>query len=126
VSDLCSFSRGEDWHRLRREDFSQVELKADSPELFELIRSMMRTDPEMRVSAKQVCAHSVVVRTKRAMERRLAEVAVAVRSRSGDSAGASALLAASPLFGESPSFLDEILGREDGRGMHEAPMDLGV
>ena len=97
-----------------------MDLQEDSPELFELIRSMMRRDPGTRVSAEQVCRHGVVVRAKQAMERRLA---AATRKGGNVCADPALLLAASPLFGESPLFLEEILGREEGRAVHKATED---
>ena len=49
VADVVSWAyRGEAWHRLRREDFSQVELDA-SPELWDLLKSMMRAAPALRI-----------------------------------------------------------------------------
>ena len=92
--------RGHAWHQLRQEDFSQVEL-ADSPELFALIKSMMRTDPALRVDVQDVSAHPVIARARAAMERAFADAAAS---------GASPFVA-SPLAGVTESFLAEILGR---------------
>ena len=58
--------RGEAWHRLRREDFSQVELDA-SAELWELLKSMMRAAPALRIGIALVDTHPVVVRARRAI-----------------------------------------------------------
>ncbi|KAG1895570.1 uncharacterized protein F5891DRAFT_1058076 [Suillus fuscotomentosus] len=93
--------QGDGWHRLRQEDFSQMDLDG-SPELFALIKSMMRTDPARRVDVHGVCAHTVVSRARAAMERIYEEA-----KRDGTS-----LFAASPLAGVSNTFLEEILGRD--------------
>ncbi|OBZ68042.1 Mitosis inhibitor protein kinase wee1 [Grifola frondosa] len=86
---------GEAWHRLRQEDFSQVELEA-STELWELLRSMMRTSPALRIDIALVDTHPVVVRARRGMEQ--------MRARGG------AVFGASPLGAVPAGFLDEILG----------------
>ncbi|KAG1788014.1 uncharacterized protein HD556DRAFT_1405954 [Suillus plorans] len=93
--------QGDGWHRLRQEDFGQMDLDG-SPELFALIKSMMRTDPARRVDVHGVCAHTVVSRARAAMERTYEEA-----KRDGTS-----LFAASPLAGVSNTFLEEILGRD--------------
>ena len=64
--------RGETWHRLRQEDFSQVGLlcEEDQPELVGLIRGTMRTQPEDRLTMAEVCAHPVVRRTRERMGQR--------------------------------------------------------
>ncbi|TBU22720.1 kinase-like domain-containing protein [Dichomitus squalens] len=117
ASNIIVPDQGEAWHRLRREDFSQVELDA-TPELWDLIKSMMRTAPALRIGILLVDAHPVVVRARRAMER--------IRSRYG------AVFGASPLGAVPEGFLDEILAR----GRHGADdadedkddweMDLGA
>lgn len=99
--------RGEGWQRLRREDFSQVDLEEDSPELAELLLQMMRTEPDMRVSVEEVCAHPVVRRAREAMERMHAELLGAGCSTWG----------ASPLAGVPAHFLEEILDREEEGAM---------
>lgn len=91
-------SRGEAWQRLRREDFSQVDLD-ESPELLDIIREMMRTDPSQRMSAEDVCTHRVVARTRGKMEE-LHENA----KRSGTS-----VFVASPLASVPPGFLVDVL-----------------
>lgn len=93
--------QGDGWHRLRQEDFSQMDLDG-SPELFALIKSMMRTDPARRVNVQAVCEHAVVSRARATMERTYEEA-----KRNGTS-----LFAASPLAGVSNTFLAEILGRD--------------
>ena len=72
-----------------------------SPELFALIKSMMRTDPARRVDVQAVCGHPVVSRAGVAMERRYEQA-----KREGTS-----LFAASPLAGVANTFLEEILER---------------
>jgi mitosis inhibitor protein kinase SWE1 len=64
---LLIMSRGEAWQQLRREDLSQVDLD-ESPELLDLIKEMMRTDPSKRMSAEEVWSHPVVARTREKME----------------------------------------------------------
>ncbi|KAH0588971.1 Mitosis inhibitor protein kinase wee1 [Termitomyces sp. J132] len=92
--------QGEDWQRLRRDDFSQV-LLDDSPELLEIIKQMMRQRPQERVSIHDVCGHGVVCRAREAME------------RMWDAAkrDTKCLLGASPFGRTEEGFLDEILGR---------------
>ncbi|KAG8213596.1 hypothetical protein J3R82DRAFT_10265 [Butyriboletus roseoflavus] len=92
--------QGDGWHRLRQEDFSQVDL-VGSPELFELIKSMMRTDPAERADIQMVHSHPVVRRVRLAMERMYAEA----------KATGTSLFAASPLASVPGTLLDEILGR---------------
>ncbi|KAG1735156.1 uncharacterized protein EDB91DRAFT_1145582 [Suillus paluster] len=104
--------QGDGWHRLRQEDFSQMDLDG-SPELFELIKSMMRTDPARRADVQAVCAHAVVKRARGAMERMYEEA-----KREGTS-----VFAASPLASVSNTFLEEILGRSTSMGDCDA-MDL--
>ncbi|KIJ19055.1 hypothetical protein PAXINDRAFT_8404 [Paxillus involutus ATCC 200175] len=106
--------QGDGWHRLRQEDLSQVDLDG-SPELFDLIKSMMRTDPVKRVNIHAVYGHPVVQRARSAMERTKAEA----------SATGSSLFAASPLAGVSDTFLEEILDRRTvARYPDDIAMDL--
>jgi len=104
---VAVFGRGEAWHNLRQDNFEQVELD-DRPELLELIKSMMRSNPTNRLDAHQVRSHVVVSRTRDAME--------------------SARRAGGPAFGGSPlasvpdSFLRTILGRSSKD--YGEPMDL--
>jgi mitosis inhibitor protein kinase SWE1 len=96
---MLSF-RGEPWHRLRQEDFGQVDLDS-SPELLQLIQSMMRTDPVLRLDTHSICAHPIVTRARIAMERCYADA----------KANRTSVFAASPLAGVTESFLEDILGR---------------
>ncbi|KAH9892904.1 hypothetical protein C8Q73DRAFT_649457 [Cubamyces lactineus] len=96
ASNIVVPDQGEAWHRLRREDFSQVELEA-SAELWELLKSMMRAAPALRIGIALVDTHPVVVRARRAMER--------MRAQWGPVFGAS------PLGAVPGGFLDDILGR---------------
>ncbi|KAJ7647180.1 hypothetical protein FB45DRAFT_892646 [Roridomyces roridus] len=96
ASNIILPDQGEAWLRLRREDFSQIDMD-DRPELFGLIRQMMRTEPELRVLVEGICGHPVVSRARELMEK----------------AGG---LAGTPLGPVSSSFLCDILGRmEDDR-----------
>jgi mitosis inhibitor protein kinase SWE1 len=76
----------------------------DSPELLELIKNMMRTDPYLRLDVHAVCAHPIVTRTRVAMERIYMEA----------KANGSSVFAASPLGSVSESFLLEIICRDEG------------
>ncbi|KAL4080281.1 hypothetical protein V8B97DRAFT_1931361 [Scleroderma yunnanense] len=102
--------QGDDWHRLRQEDFSRVDLDGMSPELFELIKSMMQMDPGKRVDVQTVYAHPVIARARAAMER-LHEEAV-----SND----NSTFVASPLASVGIGFLEEILGRGMGLGVTQS------
>lgn len=62
------FGRGEAWHNLRQDNFEQVELD-DCPELLELIKKMMRSNPTNRLDALQIRSHPVVSRARDAMEK---------------------------------------------------------
>jgi mitosis inhibitor protein kinase SWE1 len=118
-------NRGEPWHRLRQENFEQVDLDS-SPELLALIKSMMRTNAWERVSAEAVFGHAVVRRTRAAMERMEGEV----RAKGG------MVFLASPLASVPNGFLEEILGTRasDGGGcgpdrcglMDDGEMDVSV
>ncbi|TFK23926.1 hypothetical protein FA15DRAFT_670013 [Coprinopsis marcescibilis] len=90
--------QGESWHRLRREDFSEIDW-AGSEELFELIKATMRTEPEERMSAREVYEHKIVGRARRKME----EIYEEMRA-SGES-----VFAASPLARVPRGFLEELL-----------------
>jgi mitosis inhibitor protein kinase SWE1 len=93
------FYRGEPWHRLRQEDFEQVDMEG-SVELFKLIRSMMRTNPEDRVDIVGVYEHVVVVRAREAMVRAWIEA----RGRGGS------VFVGTPLASVGSGFLEFLLG----------------
>ncbi|TFK83778.1 hypothetical protein K466DRAFT_497790 [Polyporus arcularius HHB13444] len=112
ASNIVVPDQGEAWHRLRCEDYSQVELEA-SPELWELLRSMMRAAPALRIGMALVDTHPVVVRARQAMER--------MRFQYGSVFGAS------PLGAVPDGFLDEILARGgNGRDDDDWDMELGA
>lgn len=94
-------SRGEAWQRLRREDLSQVDLD-ESPELADIIREMMRTDPSHRMSAEGVCGHRIVARTREKMEEVYEDA-----KRNGRN-----VFVASPLASVPTGFLEDILGHK--------------
>ena len=104
--------RGEAWHRLRHENYSQVDFDDLSMELIELIKSMMRSDPSLRVDAGSISVHPVIVRARASMDNRRAELGPAYP--------------ASALAGVPDGWLDEILGRNDFWDGHEddEAMDL--
>jgi len=87
-------SRGEQWHRLRQDDLSGVDLAGCSTALVGLLSALLRSDPAARPDASAVCAHPVVQRVKSAME------------LAGPGAG-------SPLAPVPPGFLADVLGEED-------------
>ncbi|PCH43815.1 hypothetical protein WOLCODRAFT_138608 [Wolfiporia cocos MD-104 SS10] len=103
--------QGEGWHRLRQEDFSQVDsnLTSLSGELRKLIKSMMRTDPDLRIGADVVASHPVVSRARAAME--------SVRASQGD------VFAASPLYSDGRVFLHDIMRSREWD--HDSDMDAG-
>jgi len=101
ASNIVVPDQGEAWHRLRREDFSQIDLD-ESPELLGMIRQMMRTEPCLRMNIHAVHGHPVVSRARAIME----SVQDAAKRDGG-----TCLFAASPLGKTHVGFLDEILGR---------------
>ncbi|KAJ3772916.1 hypothetical protein FB446DRAFT_734882 [Lentinula raphanica] len=98
ASNIVVPDQGEAWHRLRQENFSQVDLQ-DSPELLRLVQQMMRTNPSLRVGIHGVYNHPIVSRARVLMER-----AYGTAKRAGTS-----LFAASPLASVSEDFLPAIL-----------------
>ncbi|THV02400.1 hypothetical protein K435DRAFT_775597 [Dendrothele bispora CBS 962.96] len=98
ASNIVVPDQGEAWHRLRQEDFSQVDLDR-SPELLRLIRQMMRTEPTRRVDIHDVYEHPVVARARARME----QTYLAAKE-----AGTS-VFAASPLASVTEGFLEDIL-----------------
>jgi mitosis inhibitor protein kinase SWE1 len=106
--------RGDAWHQLRQENFPpQVDLDG-SPELLDLIKSMMRTDPALRVSIQAILAHPVISRAQAAMEQTLADATLS----------GSTVFAASPLASVPKTFLEDILGHSVVLIPDEGAMDL--
>lgn len=91
--------RGEAWHRLRNEDFSQVDLEHHSQALVDLIRQMMRNDPRLRFTSAEVYFYPPVSRARDQMD----------RMRSKLHAQGKSLWGASPLASVPEGFLREIL-----------------
>lgn len=98
--------QGEAWHNLRQDNFEQVEL-GDCPELLELIKSMMRSNPMNRFDAHRIRSHAVVSRVRDAMEK--------ARYADGPAFGGS------PLASVPDSFLATVLARD-----YDEPMDLSL
>ncbi|CAL1707700.1 unnamed protein product [Somion occarium] len=97
--------QGESWHRLRHEDFAQVDFTGVSRELVELIKHMMRSDPALRIEAGLVAAHPIVIRARSHME--------ALREERGPVFGAS------PLSSVGEGWLEDLVDRDVER------MDIG-
>ncbi|KAG6836851.1 hypothetical protein H0H93_002292 [Arthromyces matolae] len=95
-SKAADIFRGEDWQRLRRDDFSQVMLD-DSPELLGIIKQMMRQKPMERMTIEDVCEHEIVCRVREVMKR------MRIAGKGG--------FCATPFGGMERGFLDDILGR---------------
>lgn len=89
--------RGEAWHRIRHEDFAQVDLTGLSTELVQLLKSMLRSDPALRVDAGLVSAHPVITRARSSMNDKRREV--------------GPIFEASALAGAPSGWLEFILGR---------------
>lgn len=106
ASNIVVPDQGDAWHQLRQEDFSLVDLD-DSPELLGLLRSMMRTNPESRVSAQDVFDHPVVARARRMMENMMND---SLRKGLG-------AFRASPLGSVDEGFLADILERRASDAM---------
>jgi len=114
TSNIVVPDQGEPWHRLRQDDFSQVDFGAASGALVGLIRRMMRSEPSKRIDAVGLYTHAVIVRTRAAMD------------RAREAAAGGAVFVASPLAPVPEGFLDEILVGDGGSvGVDEA-MDVGA
>ncbi|KIK67257.1 hypothetical protein GYMLUDRAFT_156166 [Collybiopsis luxurians FD-317 M1] len=98
ASNIVVPDQGEAWHRLRQEDFSQVDLD-DSPEVLRLIQQMMRTIPSLRVGIHGVYNHPIVCRARVKME----------QAHETAKCTGTSLFAASPLASVSEDFLPAIL-----------------
>ncbi|CAK5281595.1 unnamed protein product [Mycena citricolor] len=66
ASNIVVPDQGDSWLRLRREDFSQIDMD-DMPELFTLIREMMLTDPALRIDVGNICRDPIVQRASARM-----------------------------------------------------------
>lgn len=108
--------RGDAWHQLRQENFPPQVGLDDSPELLDLIKSMMRRDPALRVSVQVIRAHPVVSRARAAMEQTLADA-----TKIG-----STIFAASPLASVPKTFLEDILGHAAVPTPDDGAMDLSL
>ncbi|EKM53975.1 uncharacterized protein PHACADRAFT_122634 [Phanerochaete carnosa HHB-10118-sp] len=106
--------QGDAWHRIRHDDFSQIDFASISTELIELLKGMMRSDPDLRVDAGMVCSHPVIVRARLSMDE--------LRKELGP------VFHASALAGASEGWLEDILGHNPLWGGEEddEAMDLGV
>jgi len=95
---------GEEWHRLRNDDFSAVDFTAGrhprSSELVLFIMGMMHSESSKRVTMAQVHDHPILSRARTAMAQKLAEAM----------ANETSLFTASPLGGEPDSYLADVLG----------------
>ncbi|KAF8345965.1 hypothetical protein F5887DRAFT_964294 [Amanita rubescens] len=110
ASNIVVPDQGEAWHRLRQEDFSQVDLD-ESPELLYLIKQLMRTDPTLRINAQDTFDHPIVSRARAMMEGTYNQ---AVKN-------GTSVFAASPLASVPDSFLIEILDRPPCLAMDTSP-----
>ncbi|KAF8739280.1 hypothetical protein AX14_010254 [Amanita brunnescens Koide BX004] len=110
ASNIVVPDQGEAWHRLRQEDFSQVDLD-ESPELLHLIKQLMRTDPTLRINAQDIFDHPIVSGARALMEQAYNQ---AVEN-------GTSVFAASPLASVPDSFLIEILGHPPGLAMDTSP-----
>jgi len=102
ASNVVVPDQGEAWHRLRNEDFSQVDLEHHSQALVDLIRQMMRTDPTQRLTSAEVESYPPVGRARAQMEDLRLEL----------SAQGKNIWGASPLASVPPGFLEEVLGTD--------------
>lgn len=96
---LMILCRGEAWHRIRHEDFAQVDLTDLSTELVELLKSTLRSDPALRADAGLVNAHPVITRARLSMDEKRREV--------------GAVFEASALAGAPPGWLDFVIGHSN-------------
>lgn len=92
--------QGESWHRLRHDDFAQVDFTSLSPELIRLLKNMLRSEPSLRLTASQVADHPVVCLARDHMQQ--------TRVASG------ATFAASPLASVPEGWLEDVLGLHMG------------
>ncbi|THH21177.1 hypothetical protein EUX98_g8445 [Antrodiella citrinella] len=91
--------QGVSWHRLRHDNFTQVDFTDLSSELVLLLKKMLQSEPAKRVTATLVAHHPVVRNARERMDQ--------MRIQSG------ATFPASPLAGVPDGWLDEILCSDD-------------
>lgn len=108
ASNIIVPAMGEPWHKLRNDDLSDVELDGFSPELVDLIASMMRREAGRRPSMEAVCGHGCVARAGARMTRAVESARAAVAAGTAE---ATDIFRASPFGSEGPAFLQEVLGR---------------
>ena len=107
---MCN-SSGDPWHRLRNDDFSEVNLEGFTYTLVSFIARMMKRDPALRPTVQDIQESSMIVKTRAAMKRNLDEVL----AKGGKPFRASAFAT------ELPSFMDEVLGPFERRNVVKAP-----
>lgn len=93
---VCTTLRGDAWHRLRRDQFEQIDFSQVSTELAELLKNMMRSDPARRIDAIGIYDHPIMTEVRLAMDR-------AREARPG--------FKGSALSGERDGWVDEIFER---------------
>ncbi|OCB88390.1 hypothetical protein A7U60_g4431 [Sanghuangporus baumii] len=97
-------TQGDPWHRLREQDFSQVEGFTDcSAALQHLIMWMMSKDPSARPTAAEIYSHPVISRAREQMDTLLDVL------RAQEGSQPEVLFKASPLASVDDSFLSDIL-----------------
>ncbi|EJD02900.1 uncharacterized protein FOMMEDRAFT_20109 [Fomitiporia mediterranea MF3/22] len=107
ATNICVPTQGDSWHRLREQDFSQVEGFTECSDALQfLISSMMSKDPSARPSANDIYAHPVVFRARARMEALHDDLREQGESRP------EILFRASPLASVDDSFLPDILGED--------------
>ncbi|KAG8701323.1 hypothetical protein FRC08_004141 [Ceratobasidium sp. 394] len=94
----------EPWHKLRNDDFSDVDLDGFSPELVSLVSSMMWREAGQRPSMALVYAHGSIVGAEALMTR-------AIENARASATEATDVFRASPFGSDGPAFLEEVLGR---------------
>ncbi|KAH8108041.1 hypothetical protein BXZ70DRAFT_32242 [Cristinia sonorae] len=90
--------QGESWHRLRHDDFAQVDFSSLSYQLVDLLKGMLQSEPSLRFNATQVSRHPVVRNAREHMDQ--------MRIISG------ATFAASPLSSVPEGWLEDILDED--------------
>ncbi|TCD61231.1 hypothetical protein EIP91_008766 [Steccherinum ochraceum] len=88
--------QGEAWHRLRHDDFAQVDFSGLSFNLIRLLKGMLRSEPSQRLSASDISNHPVVCIARDHMDQ--------TRVISGPT------FAASPLASVPEGWMEDVLG----------------